>query len=68
MANKSTTAANPPTVQPGVSPAVTAKPMNPLLASYLASLATRPLFTKCCTSGTLSSVHSIFDALKRFGC
>jgi len=39
--------------------AVQAKPINPLLASYLLSLATRPLLTKAVTSGTLSFLQEI---------
>ncbi|KAM0793702.1 hypothetical protein ACM66B_001127 [Microbotryomycetes sp. NB124-2] len=35
------------------------KPINPLLAKYLQSLATRPVFTKSCTSGSLSLLSEL---------
>ncbi|GAA5898636.1 hypothetical protein JCM6882_000885 [Rhodosporidiobolus microsporus] len=35
------------------------KELNPILAAYLASLAARPLFTKSCTSGSLSILSEI---------
>ncbi|GAA5827082.1 hypothetical protein JCM11251_002235 [Rhodosporidiobolus azoricus] len=35
------------------------KQINPLLAAYLASLATRPLLTKSCTSGALSILSEV---------
>ncbi|KAH8921786.1 hypothetical protein BT69DRAFT_1312775 [Atractiella rhizophila] len=37
-------------------PVVKPQELNPLLARYLQSLATRPLLTKACTAGTLSKV------------
>ncbi|GAA6006463.1 hypothetical protein JCM10207_004942 [Rhodosporidiobolus poonsookiae] len=40
------------TVQPS-------KAMNPLLAAYLQSLATRPMLTKSCTSGSLSILSEV---------
>ncbi|BGP12597.1 hypothetical protein JCM10213_008733 [Rhodosporidiobolus nylandii] len=36
-----------------------AKSLNPLLAAYLASLASRPMLTKSCTSGSLSILSEI---------
>ncbi|KAH8919622.1 hypothetical protein BT69DRAFT_1284693 [Atractiella rhizophila] len=40
-------------------PVVKPQELNPLLARYLQSLATRPLLTKACTAGTLSLLQEV---------